>query len=155
MMRPTLPPACDPLPANCPFTKRLPKGRDHIRQAIEDRVIPCCGMMRPFWSPADEPPLCQIEADEVYRFFYMQAFGEHAMILVGKRRDEVTVERRYYPGLFCNEAERFEALLTEADWQRLQRALAAAEFWSLPRHIHPDGLWLDGYDMIVEARSGT
>lgn len=134
--------AFDPLPANCPFTKRLPKKRDHIADAIEDGVIPCCRIERPSWLDRSEAPLCRVEGEEVYRFLYKHAFGRHGIIRFAKRRDEITVERSYYPGRF-DEPERFAALLTEADWDRLQAALAAANFWSLPRVVHSRGCWLE------------
>jgi hypothetical protein len=147
------PAECNPLPANCPFAKRLPKGRDQIADAIEDGSIPCCRMERPFWLDRSEPPLCRVEGEEVYRFLYMQAFGAHASIRIAKRRDEIIVERSYYPGMF-NKPERFAALLTEADWDRLQDAVTVARFWWLPRIVRPRGLWLDGFHLIVEARRG-
>ena len=61
---------CNPLPANCPFTKRLPKRRLHIAYAIENGIIPCCRIERPCWLERckSEPPLCLVEGDEVYRF---------------------------------------------------------------------------------------
>jgi hypothetical protein len=48
----------------------------------------------------------------------------------------------------------FEALLSGADWRRLQDALAAVDFWCLPREVRPQGGCLDGYNMIVEGRRG-
>ena len=146
---------CNPLPANCPFTKRLPKRRPHIVDAIEDGVLPCCRMERPWWleRDKDEPPLCRVDADEVYRFLYTHSFGRHASIRIGKRRDEITVVRSYYAGMF-NKAERCGALLTEADWERVQAAIAAADFWSLPRFVPSMGAWLDGFWLVVEGRRG-
>jgi hypothetical protein len=100
-----------------------------------------------------------MQADEAYWFFYTQAFGAHAVILIGKRRDEITVERRYHAGMF-NEAERLEALLSDADWRRLQDALAAVDFWSLPREVRPQGSCLDharqltGYSPYPYAEGG-
>jgi hypothetical protein len=146
--------ACSPIPTNCPFTKRLPKRRDYIAEAIEDGLIPCCRMVHRRWFYRNEPPLCQVQADEVYRLFYDHAFGEHAVILIGRRRDEVTVERRYFGSTF-SKAEGFRALLTDAEWQRWLDAVMAAEFWSLPRQVCPEGMWLDGYNVIVEARRDT
>jgi hypothetical protein len=71
-------------------------------------------MLRPSWVDLIDhsAPLCQVEAGEVYGFFYRHAFRRCAAILIGKRRDEVTVERRYQTSVF-DEAERFKALLTE------------------------------------------
>ena len=89
-----------------------------------------------------EPPLCRVEGEEVYRVLYRQAFGKHASIRIAKRRDEITVQRSYYAGRF-NEPDRLAALLTEADWDRLQAVLAAANFWSLPRVVHSRGCWLE------------
>jgi hypothetical protein len=137
------------LPAACPFAKRLPKGRDHITEAIKAGAIPCCRIQRPYWLDNTEPPLCRIEGEEVYRFLYMHAFGAHPSIRIAKRRDEITVERRYYARMF-NEPEFFAALLTEADWMCLQNALTAADFWALPPVVRSQGMWLDGYDVIVE-----
>ena len=51
------------------------------------------------------------------------------MALGANARDEITVERRYYSGRF-NEAETFEALLSDADWQRVQDALGAVDCYS-------------------------
>jgi len=146
---------CNSLPANCPFTKRLPKRRPHIADAIEDGVIPCCRIERPFWLEGckSEPPLCCIDGDEVYRFLHTHAFGQHAVIRIGKRRDEITVERSYYEGMF-SEPERFRALLTEVDWERVQAAIAAADFWLLPRSVDPCGIYLDGFRLTVEGRRG-
>ena len=155
MTDPTDQPAeCNPLPANCPFAKRLPKRR-HIAYGIESGVIPCCRIERPFWLEhcKSEPPLCRIEGEEVYRFLYTHAFGQHASIRIGKRRDEITVERSYYQEMF-SEPERFRALLTEGDWDRVRAAIAAADFWSLPRWVEPRGIYLDGFHLIVEVRRG-
>jgi hypothetical protein len=142
------------LPANCPFTKRLPKRR-HIAAAIEDGAIPCCRIEWPSWLEGckGEPPLCCIDGDEVYRFLYTHAFGQHAVIRIGKRRDEITVERSYYEGMF-SEPERYRALLTEGDWDRIRAAIAAADFWSLPRSVDTCGIYLDGFHLIVEGRRG-
>jgi len=144
---------CNPLPANCPFSKRLPKQREYIAAAIEDGVIPCCRMEPPLWHDVSEPPLCRVEGEEVFRFHYRHAFGAHATIRIGKRRDEIIVDRSYHPDTF-DEAERFTALLTDADWDQLQGAVAAADFWSLPRYVRPRLLCLDGYELLVEARRG-
>jgi hypothetical protein len=129
---------CNRLPANCPFTKRLPKQRPHIAAAIENGTISCCRIEWPSWLEGckGEPPLCCIDGDEVYRFLYTHAFGQHAVIRIGKRRDEITAERSYYEGMF-SEPERFSALLAEVDWERVQAAIAAADFWSLPRSVDP------------------
>jgi len=146
---------CNSLPANCPFTKRLPKRRPHIADAIEDGVMPCCRIERPSWLEGckREPPLCCIDGDEVYRFLYTHAFGQHAVIRIGKRRDEITVARSYCEGVF-SEPERFSALLTEMDWERVQAAIAAADFWLLPRSVDPCGIYLDGFRLTVEGRRG-
>jgi hypothetical protein len=45
-------------------------------------------------------------------------------------------------------------LLSVADWQRLQDALAAVDFWSLSRVVRRKTGCLDGYNMIVEGRRG-
>jgi len=146
---------CNPLPANCPFEKRLPKHRPHISHAIEDGVIPCCRIERPYWLERckSEPPLCRVEDEEVYRFLYRHAFGRYASIRIGKRRDEITVERTYWPDSF-DPPQPFTNLLTEADWDRVQEVLAAADFWSLPRSVDPCGIYLDGFDLIVEGKCG-
>jgi hypothetical protein len=143
------------LPANCPFTKRLPKRRPHIADAIENGTISCCRIEWPSWLEGckSEPPLCCIDGDEVYRFLHTHAFGQHAVIRIGKRRDEITVERSYYEGMF-SEPERFRALLTEVDWERVQAAIAAADFWLLPRSVDPCGIYLDGFRLTVEGRRG-
>jgi hypothetical protein len=142
--------AYNPLPNNSPFTKR----RDYIRNAIEDGVIPCCRVQRPSWLERDVPPLCRVEADEVFRFLYRHAFGRHAVIQIGKRRDEVTVERRWYPG-WLDEPEHYSALLTDNNWQKLQSAISAVGFWSLPDEVLPHRVCLDGCSVIVEARRGN
>jgi hypothetical protein len=125
------------------------------RQGIENGTISCCRIEWPSWLQGckREPRLCCIDADEVYRFLYSHAFGRHASIRIGKRRDEITVERSYYEGMF-SEPERFRALLTEGDWERVQAAIAAADFWSLPRLVEPCGIYLDGFHLLVEGRRG-
>jgi hypothetical protein len=118
---------------------------------IENGVIVCCGSHRPFYRRDGHAPLCRVAGDEVYRFEWVQAFGEHATICIVRRGEAITVDRSYHQGMF-NKAERFEAMLTLADWRRVQDALIAANFWSLPPFVQSQWLHLDGYDVIVEGR---
>jgi hypothetical protein len=103
-----------------------------------------------FWLRGEYVPLCRIVADEVYRFGWLQAFGAHAVICTARRGDAVVLDRMYCSDMF-NEAERIETVLTTVGWRRLQEALIAANFWSLPPFVHPRGV-LDGYDLVVEGR---
>ena len=112
-------------------------------------------MERPGWleRDKDEPPLCCVDADEVYRFLYTHSFGRHASIRIGKRRDEITVVRSHHPH-HIGKPERFVSLLRDADWERVQTVIAAADFWSLPRFVPSLGACLDGFWLVVEGRRG-
>lgn len=142
------------LPIDCLHALTAPDPFSATGNAIQKGDMRCCRSLLGYTSGLnDGSPLCLVDGEEVYRVNYQQAFGANATIRVAKRRDEITLVRAYRSGLF-NHAERYAALLTSGDWDRLVEAITDADFWSLPRLVLPQGFWFDGYNLIVEGRRG-
>jgi hypothetical protein len=85
------------LPVACRHAHSRPRDKA-ITHNLEDDIILCCrAPMSGQLDRCEEPPLCQVEGDEIYRISYDHAFGAHAsqgcwfdgydIIIEGRRRD--------------------------------------------------------------------
>jgi hypothetical protein len=91
---------------------------------------------------------------EVYRFVWHRSFHLAAVIRIGRIGKRVTLRAKYLEFLARGEqpSVKPKRRLTMADWDKLQTALAAADFWNLPECERPRGL--DGATWTVEGCRG-
>ena len=112
----------------------------------------------------DEPSLScgQRDDDEVYRFLWLPSFQHPVAVRITRTGDgailditELTGAGGYEPGTVGAHEER---KLANAEWQALQAALAAIDFWNMPTNPPPDPnvLHADGAEWILEGyRAGA
>jgi hypothetical protein len=132
------------LPDACPFAET-----SVIIDPSDIKHAGCCRVLGRAWLPEPEEPLCQSRQteDEAYRFFWESSFHGDTVIHVGRKGKSITLRCR------CCWQAPFVVGLPPTDWDKLERALSAASFWSLDwGSALPGGL--DGAQWLVEGRRG-
>lgn len=134
------------LPTDCPYTV--------ISVDLLEEDIHCCRLRNP-WLLGTEAPLCQARhmESEVYRFFWFSSFDGNAVVRIGRSDEAITLcwTYRHFRLPTADDAPPIQTLLP-TDWERLQRCLSSAKFWSLD--ATGGGHGFDGADWLIEGRSG-
>jgi len=111
-----------------------------------------------------EPSLScgQRDGEEVYRFLWLPSFQHPLAVRITHTGDgatldvtELTGAGGYDPGIVGRHEER---KLTNAEWESLQAALGAIDFWTMPTKPPPDPTvaHFDGAQWILEGhRAGS
>lgn len=130
------------LPDHCPFAA-IPESEVSI---CEIERNDCCRAIGRYWLPEPEEPLCQSRPtqQEAYRFFWDSSFDGNAVVHIWRKDESITLRWQYFWQPHLTHA------LSLADWQKLQDALEAAEFWFLESVGVEAGL--DGAQWLIEGR---
>ena len=131
------------LPNDCPFSK-MSQGRFY-----NDRMD-CCGG---YLIAAGEPPLCQARDTEreVYRFTWRSSFDGNALVHIASTDSGVRLRSRLF-GYLAPSVPSASLMLAPHDWDTLQRALEASDFWALDTQDKRIGM--DGAQWLIEGRRG-
>lgn len=99
-----------------------------------------------------DKPLCHFrrEEEEGYRFFWNSSCDGRAVVHIGRHGEKILLRLEYYR--LTNSEPPHNVAPSLDDWRRLQRALDAANFWSLAPTCTRGGL--DGATWLIEGRQG-
>lgn len=133
------------LPDSCSFARTKVSEID----ANEMERSQCCRRLGWYWLDSPEEPLCRSRQteEEAYRFSWRSSFHGNVCVHVGRNGQSIRL-RWHAPW-----APPTSALLSQNNWNDLQKAIGAANFWSLKSD--PD--LIDGFDgalWLVEGRHG-
>jgi hypothetical protein len=102
------------------------------------------------------------DEDEVYRFLWLPSFQSAVAVRITRTRDGATLDMTELTGARGDEpgtvGTHQEKKLTNAEWDSLQAALAAIDFWNMPTNPPPDPNFAhaDGSRWILEGHgAGT
>ena len=112
---------------------------------LPSAAFPCC-RAHDLYGPVEDyaKSILRTPGDEVYWFHCASSFEGHATVRVAKLGTEVMVFRVYRRSTF-GRTQRFQRLLSESNWSRLEGAVLAANFWMLDelggRHGLDGSMW--------------
>lgn len=135
------------LPADCPFAGMTDS------QFIETKInrTDCCRTLGPYWASGPHELLCRSrpKEDEAYRLFWQSSFDGDAVVHVARKGESIAV--RWTLSFLASEGTATVSRSLD-DWEKLQRALVAANFWSLTTRGEEAGF--DGAQWLIEGRCG-
>jgi hypothetical protein len=139
------------LPDDCPYAEVFPDQFDDH----EIQCPACCRAMATGYLIGAEEPLCRSRhtAAEAYRFIWRSSFNGKAVVHIARESDSITL-RWEYLALRVSAASDAPPIVTlsPVNWNRLQRSLTVAKFWSLDAMDEVDGF--DGARWLIEGRYG-
>ena len=137
------------LPNDCPFSEISLESR------VTEMYLPnCCRAgANGYLIGTDDPPLCRARQTEleVYRFIWRSSSGE-ALVHISNNCDTVGLRSHLFHSRLRLRVPSPSLVLTPDDWEKLQCAFRASDFWSLD--ARDEQLGLDGTWWLIEGRRG-
>ena len=138
------------LPNDYPFSEMSPK---QLRESNVDRPACCRAAANVGQMGTDEPPLCRARQTEreAYRFTWTSSFGE-ALVHIASNGDTVSLRSYLFRSRLRFRVPSPFLALAPDDWDKLQCAVKASDFWAL--EARDERLGLDGAWWLIEGRRG-